>query len=134
MTEAITNMIPPARREAWRWWEGRRLRYNLALALAGWLAYALFWVLMITCNAPMVLDGRQIIAQTLFMGVGYLVFMGVANIFYLLGMLSESVARPEDVDHFRERTWAIGFWGSIALPFLFPLAVFAVFLASSGSP
>ena len=134
MIDAVTNLIPPARREAWLWWEARRLRYNVALALAGWAAYALFCVLMLTYNAPVFFSWRQVLGQTLFMGAGYLVVMGVANVLYLLGVLTESIARPEDVDHFRERTWAIGFWGSIALPFLFPLVVFAVFLASSGSP
>lgn len=134
MTDAMTNLIPPARREAWRWWEARRLRYNLALALAGWTAYALLCLLMLTYGAPMVFNWRQVLGQTLFMGAGFLVVMGVANILYLLGMVTESIARPQDVDHFRERTWAIGFWGSIVLPFLFPLAVFAMFLASSGSP
>lgn len=134
MNDAITNLIPPARREAWLWWEARRLRYNVALALAGWVAYGLYWLLLLTYAAPRFIDWRQVLGQTLFMGAGYLAVMGVANILYLLGVLTESIARPEDIDHFRERTWAIGFWGSIALPFLFPLAVFALFLASSGSP
>lgn len=134
MNDAITNLVPAAHREAWRWWEARRLRYNVALALAGSAAYALYWGLLLTYNAPLFLDWRQILAQTLFLGAGYLGVMGIANIFYVLGVLTESIAKPEDVDHFRERTWAIGFWGSIALPFLFPLVVFALFLASSGSP
>jgi hypothetical protein len=134
VSDAITNLIPPERREGWRWWEARRLRYNVALALAGWAAYALYWLLLLTYAAPRFVDGRMVLAQTLFLGAGYLVVMGAANIFYLLGVLTESIAKPEAVEHFRERTWAIGFWGSIALPFLFPLMVFAVFLAQSGPP
>lgn len=134
MTDVITNLIPPARREAWRWWEARRLRYNVALALAGCTAYALYWLLQFSFAPPIIVDGRQIAAMTVFLGVGYLVVMGLANLLYLLGVLTESIVKPLDVDQFRERTWAIGFWGSIALPFLFPLLAFALFLASGSAP
>jgi hypothetical protein len=134
MNDAIASLIPPDRRESWRWWEARRLRYNLFLATAGWTAYALFWLLQFGFDQAPVDDWRGAVSMTLFLGTGFLVLMGIANILYLLGVLTESIARPRDVDAFRDCTWTLGLWGSVALPFLFPLATLAILLATSGRP
>lgn len=134
MNEAITNLIPSDRRQAWRWWEARRLRYNTGLAIAGWSAYALFWLLQFGFDGSPASSWQGALGMTLFLGTGFLVLMGLANIFFLLGILTESVARPDDLDHFRTTAWNLGFWGSMALPFLFPLGTFATLLAQSGSP
>lgn len=134
MTEAITRFIPPERREAWRWWEGRRLRYNIGLGVAGWTAYALFWLLQFAFDWSPASNWQGALGMTLFLGAGFLGLMALANIFYLLGVLAESISRPSEVDQFRTTTWNLGFWGSIALPFLFPLGTFAALLAQSGSP
>ena len=134
MTDAITNLIPPDRRQAWRWWESRRLRYNIGLAVAGWCAYALFWLLQFSFDWAPASSWQGALGMTLFLGTGSLLLMGLANIFYLLGILTESIARPADPDQFRTNAWNLGFWGSIALPFLFPLGTFAALLAQGGPP
>lgn len=134
MNDAISKLIPPAHREAWRWWEARRRRYNIGLAVAGCTAYALFWLLQFSFDWSPASSWQGAVGMTLFLGTGFLGLMGLANIFYLLGIVTESVARPSDVEGFRTTAWNLGFWGSIALPFLFPLGTFAALLAHSGQP
>lgn len=133
MNDAITRLIPQDRRQAWLWWEARRLRYNVGLTTSGWCAYALFWLLHFSFDWTPASSWQGAMGMTLFLGAGFLFLMGLANIFYLLGILTESIARPTDLDQFRTDTWNLGFWGSIALPFLFPLGTFAALLAQSGS-
>lgn len=117
------------RREAWLWWERRRLRYNLALGLAGWAAYVCVWLSMVALGEPMPDEPRKVLSMTLFLGTGFLVVMAAANVAYLAGVLVEMIVKPRDVDAYRVRAWNLGFWGSVALPFLFPLLVTAVTLS-----
>lgn len=113
----------PRAGDTWRWWEGRRLRYNIGLAVAGWTAWALaamaIWTL--TPLLPFRTDNPEVTLFTvLIQGILYLLVMAVANLFYLLGPLSEAVLRPVDVDGYRRRMFGLGFWFSAALPFAYP--------------
>lgn len=119
------------RREAWLWWERRRLRYNVGLAIAGWTAYVAAWLIMFALGEPMPNEPRQVLSMTLFLGAGFLVVMAAANVAYLAGVLTETIVRPRDLDGYRNRAWNLGFWGSLALPFLFPLLVTASTLGRS---
>ena len=124
---ALSDNIP-SRDDAWSWWETRRLRYNLALAAAGWAAYGLSLALFYGFHHPVWQNWRGGLGMTLFLGLGFLVLMGIANIFYLLGATVEKTVSPMGRDAYRRRAWAMGFWGSVALPFLFPLANFCMLL------
>lgn len=110
--------------DAWRWWEGRRLGYNLALALAGITAFAL-WVAIVTWSGlmPVTLPGALTLA------LGYGLFMGGANVCFLLGPLAERILEPLDRAAYRRRAWTMGLWGSCALPFLFPIVTALALLA-----
>ena len=59
----------------------------------------------------------------LFQGFGYLVAMGIANLCFNLGPLSERLLQPIEPERYRERAYQLGFWFSVALPFLIPVAV-----------
>jgi hypothetical protein len=118
--------------DAWAWWQARRFRYNLSLALAGAAAYCLFLVLLLAFGQSPWPDWRRAIGATLMLGVGYLVVMGVANVCYLLGPGLETMLRPADRETYRRGAWAMGYAGSIALPFLFPTVVLAALLLSGG--
>jgi hypothetical protein len=107
--------------DAWAWWQSRRLRYNLALAAAGAAAYVSAVALHYAFHRPLWWDWRGALGTTLFLGVGFGVVMGVANIFYLLGPAVESWVKPPDPQRFRKTAYGMGFWGSVALPFAFPL-------------
>ena len=117
---------PTDRGDGWIWWESRRLRYNLGLAVAGWAAYAAACLIALAMGDPMPDDLRQVASTTLMLGTWYLVVMAAANVAYLAGVLVETIIRPRDLDRFRARAWALGFWGSMALPFVFPMVLFAV--------
>jgi hypothetical protein len=105
------------------WWAARRMRYNIGLVIAGILAFIAY---CIVCQGllPRVLDQSEIeitIFTTLFQGIGYLVMMGVANVLYFLGPLSERIIRPTNIDKYRRTCYALGFWFSVLLPFSIPM-------------
>lgn len=119
--------------DAWRWWEARRLRYNVGLAIAGWSAWGLFAVEMLMFR-PLAEDSTVLLTPAIILGQGlvWLVIMGVANILYLLGPFSEMVLRPSEPEAYRRRMFGLGFWGSMAVPFLFPATVLTGLLLQFG--
>ena len=130
MTATLTT--DPSR-DAWRWWEARRLRYNIGLAIAGWSAWGLFAIEMLMFRS-LAEDSTVILSPAIILGQGlvWLVIMGVANILYLLGPFSEMVLRPGQPDDYRRRMFGLGFWGSMAVPFLFPATVLTGLLLQIG--
>ena len=114
------------------WWNARRLRYNGALFVAGILAF-IAYVTVGSTMLPTDADFEVTIFTTLFQGIGYLFMIGLANVFYFLGPLSERVVRPRDLEAYRLICFRLGFWFSVLLPFSIPalLAALAVFDPSS---
>jgi len=112
------------------WWESRRFHYNVGLVLAGVLAFLCYATVCYTL-LPRVLDACEIevnVFTTLFQGVGYLFMMGIANVCYFLGPLSERLFRPRNVERYRRICYRIGFWGSVFVPFSVPASLtFLVF-------
>lgn len=110
------------------WWGARRLRYNVALVIAGILAFIAYVAVGITL-LPRDAEFEVTIFTTLFQGIGYLFMIGVANVFYFLGPVSERVVRPRDPERYRRICFRLGFWFSVLLPFSIPalLAVLALF-------
>ena len=118
-------------KDAWTWWQARRLEYNLTLAAAGWIAYGLGIAVNYAFGHSMWQDWRGGLSTTLFLGTAYLLAMGVANACFLLGPLVESWARPKDIPRYRRATYAMGRWGSLLIPFSFPLILLAGLIANS---
>jgi hypothetical protein len=85
------------------WWEARRLRYNLALIAAGIGSFLLYCIVCGTILERVVPPNEIEITifTVLFQGVGYLLCMGLANVCYLLGPISETVIKPKEPDKFR---------------------------------
>lgn len=75
------------------WWEARRLRYNLALVAAGFGSFVLYCIVCGTILGRVVPPNEIEITifTMLFQGVGYLLCMGLANVCYLLGPISETL-------------------------------------------
>jgi hypothetical protein len=115
----------------WQWWQSRRLRYNLSLAAAGMVAYGLALALPTALRQPAWPSLQGGVAMTLYLGVGYLILMGVANVCYLVGPGLEALLRPADPGSFRRSAFALGFWGSVALPFAFPAMILAMLIGAS---
>jgi len=129
--DATVDPIPDRR----TWWGQRRLRYNLGLAAAGFVAFIAYATVvslaplgtLSPADDPPEVSGLT----TAFQAVGYLIAMGIANICYGLGSLSERVLRPRDVMAFRRRAFAAGFAFSVALPFTIPVTVLVIVLRAS---
>ena len=123
----------PRANDTWGWWEGRRLRYNIGLAIAGALAWVLFALEIVAFQSVAPSDEFYItLSLTLAQGLVWLVAMGVANLLFLLGPLSERVFKPTDRDAYRQRIYGLGFWASMAVPFLFPAVVLIGILSTLG--
>lgn len=106
--------------QCWIWWETRRIRYNLALAAAGIVAFIIYAV--IGCVLIPTDQDFEITPFTiLFQGMGYLVAMGVANICYFLGPLSERMLGPASEEKYRRICFGLGLWFSVLLPFSAPV-------------
>ena len=111
MTDTITSPFV--------WWRARRLRYNIALVVAGILAFVAYVTVCVTL-LPKDADVEITIFTTLFQGVGYLFMIGVANICYFIGPLSERFVRPAEPERYRLICYRLGFWFSVLLPFSIP--------------
>ena len=114
------------------WWATRRLQYNLALVVAGVLAF-ICYVIVGSTLLPSDALFEVTIFTTLFQGIGYLFMIGVANLFYFIGPISESIVSPSDPERYRRICYQVGLWFSVILPFSVPvlLAVLALFLPDS---
>jgi hypothetical protein len=83
------------------------------------LAFICYATIVFT-NTDVIPDAEITIFTTLFQGVGYLMMMGVANLFFFAGPISEKVIRPKNVVQFRKVTYRMGYWFSVLLPFIIP--------------
>ena len=127
--EERTNETTPVSASAW--WRSRRLRYNVGLIIAGVAAFVAYCIVL-TIFGDVIRDAEVTSFTILLQGIGYLFCMGLANIFYCLGPVSEHWLQPKDPETYRRTTFALGFWFSIALPFSIPtlLAFLALFFPS----
>jgi hypothetical protein len=102
------------------WWEARRGHYNKGLLIAGLAAFVLYAVVVSVRIAPVNPDAEVTLFTTVLQAAGYLVAMGIANLFYGLGPLVERRLRPTDVQRYRARAYALGYGLSVTLPFCIP--------------
>jgi hypothetical protein len=104
------------------WWADRRLRYNVALLVAGIVAFFCYaGALVIRCrNVPEV---ETTLFTTLFQGICYLIAVAIANLFYNLGYWCELILKPRTPARYRRIAYALGFGFSVALPFSIPAMI-----------
>lgn len=110
--------------DARTWWGKRRLLYNIGLVVAGVLAFACYVaVLDRRINDGSMPDAEITLFTTAFQGVGYLFMMGIANLCYFAGPLSERMVNPKNIDRYRHVMFWFGFCFSVLLPFSIPALV-----------
>lgn len=102
-----------------QWWLPRLPLYNVGLAVSGIVAFIAYVIVGSLLVEDFELDGFS----TLLQGIGYLVMMGVANVCYMIGPISESILRPDDVWKYRLRWHHFGCRFSFSLPFCVPVLV-----------
>ncbi len=114
---------PNIRTQTKQWWEKRRLRYNFGLVFAGILAYAVYIMICYRFVYPVDPEAEDTLFTMSFQGFAYLIMIGVANGFYNLGYIIDVNFNHDNQPRFRIRLFRLGFWGSVALPFMIPLIV-----------
>jgi hypothetical protein len=110
------------------WWKSRRKKYNSGLVIAGLLAFVCY--VIIGANFIMPFDDQFEITlfTTVFQGVGYLIMIGIANLFYNLGYRVDLKYNEKNSATFRTRLFNIGYWFSFGLPFLIPILLLLRYL------
>lgn len=106
-----------------KWWGKRRLKYNLALLLAGFpnfICCAIVIDILGESADPAEYDGITPFTMV-FHGIGYLLMMGIANVCYYVGPISEKLIRPKNVGRYRNVAYWAGLWFSVSLPFSIPV-------------
>jgi hypothetical protein len=116
------------KKDCWRWWQSRRLKYNKGLVLAGilsFLAYCVVGEIFITPHE----EFEVTLFTIAFQGIGYLFLMLVANTFYNLGYFSDTWFNSQNTESFRVKLYNIGYWFSFTLPFAIPILVAYLFIS-----
>lgn len=114
---------------AWTWWEARRPRYGLILIVVGLVGFGL------QATAILVRQLQPLSLQDLFrpytlQALVYLIYMVLAHVAYLLGVLVEGLIKPEPVEGFRRYAWMMGTIAAASLPLLVSL-LFALVIMTS---
>jgi len=117
-----TNNIEKSLRPS-EWWRKRRRNYNTAIILSGIGAFICYLVVFETFHNRLGPGADVTLFTTLFQGIVYLIVIGIANICYYIGPISEKIIKPKDIDRYRNTAYNLGLWGSIILPFLIPILV-----------
>jgi len=117
MTEGLTIDADPSIWASEEWWSRRRLRYNVALLVAGVVGFFGYGFAVDRCIALRAPGEWEItIFTTLFQGVAYLIMIDAANICYFLGPWSERILQPRNVATYRKTAFRLGVWFSVLLP------------------
>jgi len=104
------------------WWQSKRLDYNIWLIIAGILSFLIY--VSLVWSFPEAVPEAEITAFTvIFQGVGYLIAMGIANLCFYAGQISEDLFKPKNLEQYRQITYQLGKWFSFILPFMIPMLI-----------
>jgi hypothetical protein len=105
-----------------QWWAQRRWPYNRALIIAGILALGLY-VATVERRCSDAPDAEITLFTTAFQGIAYLLAIVLANVCFNLGSWTEAHIQPRNPSQYRNLTYRLGFWFSVALPFSIPAII-----------
>ena len=106
------------------WWGLRRARFNIGLVIAGLLAF-------VTYATRAFADVGITVFTTIYLIVSFLLTIGMANILYFFGPISERLLKPGNVATYRNITYNFGFWLFVFILFISPLLVGYVIVLGS---
>jgi hypothetical protein len=98
------------------WWGLRRARFNIGLFIAGLLAFGVYAIRAFA-------DVGISVFTTIYLIVSFLLAIGIANILYFMGPISERLLKPENVATYRKITYNFCFWLFVLILFISPLLV-----------
>ena len=84
------------------WWEQQRSKFNWSLLIAGVVAFILnsFLLPLVVADMPQFGWGRNLFLLLLQL-LTYLIYIGVANVFFSIGPLVENVIQLNDINRYR---------------------------------
>ncbi|MBL7881036.1 hypothetical protein [Chryseobacterium gambrini] len=103
------------------WWSNKRYLYNLGIILSGIIAFIFYVIVGVNFIMPYDEEFEITLFTIAFQGIGYLIMIVIANLFYSLGVTEDLNNNKENTDNFRKNLFNLGFWFSVSLPFLAPL-------------
>lgn len=115
---------PPDALSTAAWWGVRRRRYNLALLVAGILAFA-GYITALEVRCADVPEAEVTLFTIAVQATAYLLAMGAANLCFNFGPALERWVPPGFQMRYRQWAFTGGLAFSVALPFLVPLAILA---------
>jgi hypothetical protein len=98
------------------WWGLRRARFNIGLVIAGLLTFGIYAIRAFA-------DVGISVFTTIYLIVSFLLAIGIANILYFMGPISERLLKPENVATYRNITYNVCFWFFVFILFISPLLV-----------
>lgn len=107
-------------------WQKNRIRYNIALIIAGFLAFISYCILgSLVIPSPYF---EITIFTTIFQGIMYIVMMGIANVGYTLFMYIDHLWNRCNVDALSHKIIFYGYWGiSCVLPFSISILLYVLY-------
>jgi hypothetical protein len=127
------NEIPEKPKlSSWEWWKKRRVKYNLGLITSGITAFICYCILGISLIMPHDKEFQITLFTIFFQGIGYLLMMLIANLFYTLGYFVDNNFNKDKSEKFRKQLFNLGFWFSCGLPFLIPIMIIIEYLFCNG--
>lgn len=125
--EILDENIQSRQLTSQQWWAANRLKYNKGLVISGITAFMCYALIGSTLFSDDL--GFEItIFTTVFQGVGYLIMIGIANLFYNLGHFVEILFNKSNSNKFRKQLFNLGYWFSVGLPFLIPLSLILFYI------
>jgi heme A synthase len=88
------------------WWENKRSRYNKHLFLAGIFAIALYYSLIFAeIGSYQLYQFTFSVWHFIFVVILYLIYMGIANLVYNIGMMAEQINKPLYPVDYRQKVY-----------------------------
>lgn len=114
--------------EPFEWWEARRGRFNRGLALAGLAAVVCYYMLLYCQFRWHIFSEFRFNWMFFFFQLAaYMVYMGLANLIYNLGLILESMWPPADLPSFRRKLFGWLYGVGVGVPIV--LVVYLILAA-----
>lgn len=115
---------PPSKDGAFEWWESQRGPFNRSLLLVGIMVVLLYYGIIKMGMGKYRFATFEFNWWAIFFQIVlYLIYMGIANLLYNVGMIVESMRKPVAAMAFRRQAYQLIFWAAMAAPFLFLLGL-----------
>ncbi|WP_435526034.1 hypothetical protein [Chryseobacterium indoltheticum] len=84
------------------WWSDKRYLYNMGLILSGIITFILYVIVGANFIMPYDEEFEITLFTIVFQGIGYLIMIVFANLFYSLGVTEDLNHNKENTDDFRK--------------------------------